>query len=480
MTPTVGSLIGGRYRLERPLASGAMGVVWVARHEHLGRRVALKLMSPATATSREGRARFEREARACAELDSPHVVRVFDYGLEGDAPYLAMELLEGEDLAQRLVRDRRISLPAAATVAVHIGRGLRRAHEAGLVHRDVKPQNIFLARVDGEEVAKLLDFGVAKVLDPGGDGDATQTGALLGSVHYMSPEQVRHSSQVDHRTDLWGLAAVLFRALTGRPPFAGQQLGDVIVRICTEPVPRVLDVAPELGPRVDAFFLRALAKAPEDRFQSARELADAFVEVVEGHGDPAPPIAPAIPSSSRAGAAATAPPATSAAPEATAAPTVVSGPIAHRAPASPVEATLALPEPGTVAGVFGSSRAPAAPRPTRRSVAFFAVAGAIALLTSAALVATGRLHPRDADSTPSTALAASPTTSTSTATDDRPSTTSPALPIAAPATTGEPPIPAASASSPPAPGASQRAPSTAPAKAKPPTKGRKVNPVLGF
>jgi serine/threonine protein kinase len=275
-----GTLIAGKYRLERPLAKGGMGAVWVARHIHLDVVVAIKVMEPGYASSDDGRVRFEREAKASAKLKSPHIVHVYDYGVDNDMPYLAMDLLKGEDLESRLKREGRLSLPATSALLAQIGKGLRVAHDAGLVHRDLKPGNIFLAvNHEGEEVAKILDFGIAKSVTPGVTKDATQTGAIIGSPRYMSPEQVRNSKCVDHRSDLWSLGVILFRCVTGRLPFAASEVATLILEICAEPIPTPSSIAPDLGPAVDRFFARALARSPDERFQSARELAEAFAAV---------------------------------------------------------------------------------------------------------------------------------------------------------------------------------------------------------
>jgi serine/threonine-protein kinase len=272
-----GTLIAGKYRLERPLAKGGMGAVWIARHIHLDVVVAIKVMEPGYASSDDGRVRFEREAKGSAKLKSPHIVHVYDYGVDNDMPYLAMDLLKGEDLEARLKREGRLSLEATSALLAQIGKGLRVAHDAGLVHRDLKPGNIFLAvNHEGEEVAKILDFGIAKSVTPGVTKDATQTGAIIGSPRYMSPEQVRNSKRVDHRSDLWSLGVILFRCVTGRLPFAASEVATLILEICAEPIPTPSSIAPDLGPAVDRFFARALARNPDERFQSAREVAEAF------------------------------------------------------------------------------------------------------------------------------------------------------------------------------------------------------------
>jgi serine/threonine-protein kinase len=165
-------------------------------------------------------------------------------------------------------------------ILAQIARGLQKAHEAGIVHRDLKPTNVFLVEDQGRELAKILDFGVAKSLNPAADGGAdpgvTRTGEMVGSPQYMSPEQVRRASEVDHRSDLWSLGIIMFRALTGRAPFDGDSVGDVLVGICADPIPLASTVRPGLHPAVDRFFARALARDPADRFPSAREMASAF------------------------------------------------------------------------------------------------------------------------------------------------------------------------------------------------------------
>ncbi|UQA57782.1 serine/threonine-protein kinase [Polyangium aurulentum] len=269
-------VVAGRYRLSRPLAQGAMGSVWVAKHMQLGVDIAIKFMAPQYAASPDLRARFEREARAAAMLKSLNAVQIYDYGVEDGSPYIVMELLEGEDLAARLARERRLSIRATFDILAQVGKALRRAHELGLVHRDLKPANIFLARVAGEGIVKVVDFGIAKSMEPMDGAQATRSGTLLGSPSYMSPEQVRSSHSVDHRTDLWSLGVIAFQCVTGQLLFPGNELGEVLVDVVTKPIPLASQVAPDLGTALDGFFSRALARDPGQRFQSADELVAAF------------------------------------------------------------------------------------------------------------------------------------------------------------------------------------------------------------
>jgi len=274
---TAGAIVAGKFRLDRPLARGGMGSVWVAFNTQLEMPVALKFMAPALVQSAELVARFEREAKAAAQLRNPHVVQIFEYGVDRGTPFMAMELLEGEDLGARLKARRRLSLPDTARILGDVCKALQPAHEKGLVHRDLKPPNIFLCQHDGFEMVKVLDFGIAKSMAPGSQDEVTQTGAIVGSPHYMAPEQARRTNkQVDHRSDLWSLGVIAFRCITGALPFAGDDLIDVLVRVCTEAPPTPSSVARDLGPEVDRFFARALSRDPAGRFQSAREMAEAL------------------------------------------------------------------------------------------------------------------------------------------------------------------------------------------------------------
>ncbi len=259
-----------------------MGSVWAAQNTQLEAPVAVKFMAPDAVGSPELVARFQREAKAAAQIRSPHVVQIFEHGMHLGLPFIVMELLEGEDLGSRLRRAVRLSLAETCEVVTQVCKALRRAHEMGIVHRDLKPANVFLARHDEDEVVKVLDFGIAKSLAPAAEGDdaSTQTGTLVGTPHYMSPEQAQRSKQIDARSDLWSLGVIAFRAVTGRVPFKGDDLINVLVKVCTEPAPVPSSIAPELGPEVDAFFARALCRDLDGRFQSAREMSDAFAALL--------------------------------------------------------------------------------------------------------------------------------------------------------------------------------------------------------
>ncbi len=280
-----GMIIAGKYRLEGALARGGMGSVWQARHLTLDTPLAVKFIGPDVIRLNEARKRFEREAKTAALLKSPHVVQIHDYGVEGDLPYLVMELLAGEDLGERLKRKGRLSMRETSNIVGQVARALRRAAEEGIVHRDLKPSNVFIIRGDeDEEVVKVLDFGIAKTPNLG-TGDQTKTGAIIGSPRYMSPEQARGSRLVDPRSDLWSLGVIAYRALTGQLPFQSTDMADLIVKICTERATPPSRIEPDLDPDMDAFFVRALARDPSERFQTAREMAAAFAIAA---GEPPP------------------------------------------------------------------------------------------------------------------------------------------------------------------------------------------------
>src|SRR4051812_23766928 len=226
----------GRYRLDERLGAGGMGSIWRAYHLVLQAPVAVKLIDREHVPDEETLGRFMREAQSAATLRSPHVVQILDYGVDDKLPFIVMELLDGENLAQRLRRLGRLGSADTARIVTHIGRAVARAHEAGIVHRDLKPENVFLIRNEDEEIAKVLDFGVAKVSvsELGQEGSRTRTGSILGTPYYMSPEQAQGNKAVDTRSDLWSLGVIAFECLTGKRPFYSEGLGDLVLQIRSE------------------------------------------------------------------------------------------------------------------------------------------------------------------------------------------------------------------------------------------------------
>ncbi len=266
--------LAGEHRLGIVIGVGAIGEVYAAEHVGDASRAAVKLLQ-ATALARDDLVeRIMREGALSSRLDSPHVVRVFEVGrLDDGAPYLTMELLHGRDLAARLRQEGQLALPELARLASELGAGLQHAHEAGIVHRDLKPLNIYEADQDGGTRWKILDFGISKLASSG--GTLTQEG-VVGTPGYMSPEQAR-GAKVDHRSDLFSMAVVLYRAMTGQPAFPGdgtpQIMFDIVYKMPKRPSAAGRGIPAEL----DFVMAIALAKDPDDRFQSALELSQAFV-----------------------------------------------------------------------------------------------------------------------------------------------------------------------------------------------------------
>ncbi|MCC6876393.1 MAG: protein kinase [Sandaracinaceae bacterium] len=274
--PAIGTTIAGRYRLEALLGKGGMGVVYRAAHVATGRKVAVKLL--ARDADEAASQRFLREARIAASLSHPNLVQVIDVGrTEQEQMYLVLELLEGEPLSAHLRRKGPMRPEDALDTLVPILDALAALHAAGVMHRDVKPSNIFLS-LDGSArvVPKLLDLGISKHVNP--EEALTQTGMMMGTPHYMSPEQARGADEVGVGVDVWAMGVVLFEVLTGQRPFDASNVAAVLYKIASDRPPRLAEKRPGLPPRVAAAVDRALAYEPSSRFATAGELADALVE----------------------------------------------------------------------------------------------------------------------------------------------------------------------------------------------------------
>ncbi|MFO0615219.1 MAG: serine/threonine-protein kinase [Polyangiaceae bacterium] len=272
-----GDLVSGKYRLLRQLGRGGMGSVWAARNELTDRDFAIKFLHPELAQTKESLHRFFLEARACGQIKHPAVVAVYDMGqAEDGTPYLVMELMEGEGLDHRLARSNLFRPGEAAAFVAFIARGLEEAHVRGLVHRDLKPGNIFFALDDrGEVVPKVLDFGVTKATqnaDP--KFVRTNTGAVLGSPAYMSPEQARGDEDIDGRSDVWSLGVILYECLTGKIPFDGPNYNALMVSILMNPHVPAKVVNPEIPDEVSEVIEMTLQKDRNRRVGTARELAE--------------------------------------------------------------------------------------------------------------------------------------------------------------------------------------------------------------
>lgn len=269
--PAQGDLIAGKYQVEHVLGEGAMGVVVSALHLTLRQRVAIKLLLPQAMERPEGIARFLREARAAAAVQSEHVARVLDVGtLENGIPYLVMEHLSGTDFA-RLLRERGpLPIPETVDFVLQAGEAVAEAHALGIVHRDLKPGNLFLTtRADGSPLVKVLDFGLSKTPDEA----LTVAGVVMGSPQYMPPEQISGLKNVDQRADVWALGAILYRLLTGRCPFPGSTVAAICIGVLTETPRSMRATRREIPEALDAVVLGCLEKDRDRRIQSVSELA---------------------------------------------------------------------------------------------------------------------------------------------------------------------------------------------------------------
>ncbi len=273
----------GSYTLGVLIGRGGMGEVYQGRHVDTDDEAAVKLLHLHVQANDDHVRRFVRETELAGSIQSPHVVRVLEVGYtEGEVPYLAMERLRGRDLAHHLRKHRRLSVNKAVTLVREIGAGLEAARAAGIVHRDIKPQNLFLAQVGNRSAWKILDFGVSKLADHSG---TLTKGHVVGTPTYMAPEQAQ-GGDVDYRADVYGLGAIAFRALTGHPPYSGKDLPTTLYEVVYSMPPRPSALHDSLTEEIDLVLAIALAKKPEDRFASGAELADALAAAADSKLDP--------------------------------------------------------------------------------------------------------------------------------------------------------------------------------------------------
>jgi serine/threonine-protein kinase len=278
-----GSLIAGRYRLEQPLGEGGMGTVWSATHTVTRRAVAMKFLKESVRHRKDLHERFLREAAAASALKHPNVVEIIDvFDLAEGSPVMVMELLQGETLGAKLLRDERLSMEETAALLLPIVSAVGTAHAHGIIHRDLKPDNLFLLQGGGEPVAKVLDFGIAKLsaeryLQDGPAGLLTESGSMLGTPCYMAPEQASGEQPVDHRADIWSLGVILYECLSGVRPIEGENLPQVVARLMSAGIMPLERIAPELPPEVTnlvkQMLTRDVARRPLSLVEVSRTLS---------------------------------------------------------------------------------------------------------------------------------------------------------------------------------------------------------------
>lgn len=281
----VGDVLAGKYRVDRVLGVGGMGVVVAATHLQLHQTVALKFILKSAVEADAAVARFLREARAAARLKSEHVAKVLDVGtLENGAPYMVMEFLEGADLAQVLAQAGPLDPQTAADYVLQACEAIAEAHGYGIIHRDLKPQNLFLTYgVGGSPLVKVLDFGISKTVE-GVESALTRTSTLMGSPLYMSPEQMRSARDVDVRTDVWALGVILFELLSGQAPFHAETLPELCLKVVQDPPRSLAELRANVPPELVAVVSRCLEKNPAARYANAAELAEALAPFASPSG----------------------------------------------------------------------------------------------------------------------------------------------------------------------------------------------------
>jgi serine/threonine protein kinase len=454
--PLLGSVLDGRYRVVQLLGRGGMGNVYLAEETRLKRRSALKVLHPHLTHDRAHVERFLREAQTIAQFEHPNIVDIFAYGEEpSGVVFFAMELLTGEDLDARIKHsdERPYSTHEACLWAIQIARAVAVVHEAGLIHRDLKVSNIFLARRrDGEEVVKLLDFGIAR---PEDGSELTATGVALGTPSYMSPEQLV-SRSVDRRADIYSFGVLLFKLTTGRLPFSGDAM-QVAIQHRETPPPPPSEVAPDAGisQGLERIILTAMAKRPGERYQSMQAVEAALIAVVEAE---APELLGAATRNQRPSTLSSMPPTRP-----------VTG---NHGQFTPIQndAQVAEATPASVANRTGPTSAmvvPAAPPPSNR-ILYFVTGGSLlsaAVLLSIMMLRPGATNPPQA---PSATAAAPP---------PAPSPSAPVVPAAPPEAPSvqaaiAPPPPAVQPVAQPDPPASDPSPTT-----EPPVKAEPIVPV---
>lgn len=274
--PQPGDVIAGKYLVMSKLGEGGMAVVYEATHLRLHQRLAIKVLRPNIPEFEEVLARFEREARATAQLKSVHTARIVDVDIVPDGlPYIVMEFLEGVDLETELVNIGPMPFDEAADIVMQVADVMAEAHSLGIVHRDLKPANLYVCRVGGRRLIKVLDFGISKIEADGG-ARITRASSYFGTPCYAAPEQLRDAGMADPRSDVWSLGIILYEILTGRPPFEGTSTA-VIAKVMVDPVPWPVERRPDLPPEMARVVMKALQRDPQARYQTMREFSDAML-----------------------------------------------------------------------------------------------------------------------------------------------------------------------------------------------------------
>ncbi len=279
-----GRVIGDRYGLTGLIAEGGMGVVYEAEHLAMGKLVAIKVLHPRNSRNLSAARRLRREARVAGTLGHPNICAIYDMGkLEDGSPYLVLERLHGETLAQRIAREQSLNAGDMLDILLQVLSALAAAHQRGVVHRDLKPENVFLSRREGmRPVPKLLDFGISKAIDiEESQSDTTGSDLAAGTPYYMAPEQARGDRKVDWRVDLWAVGVVLYEGLTGRRPFSAKNFNALLQEIQHVPHRSILDHDPTLAAGLAKVIDKALAKSPDERYQSAID----FQRALRKHND---------------------------------------------------------------------------------------------------------------------------------------------------------------------------------------------------
>ncbi|HXJ20702.1 MAG TPA: protein kinase [Polyangia bacterium] len=283
----------GSYTIVEQIGAGGMGEVYLAKHRRIERKAAIKLLLPALSRDADIVSRFFNEARATSLITHPGIVQIYDCEVFEDRAYIVMEYLEGSNLNAAIIRDGAFEIPMAIWISGQIASALSAAHAKGIIHRDLKPENIYLAQDPlrgGATVVKILDFGIAKLSDRSGPTSHTRTGSILGTPIYMSPEQCRGISSIDHRTDIYALGGILFEMLTGRPPFVKEAPGDLLIAHVSEAPPVPSSLRPAIPPELDRLVLRMLAKSPNDRPPTMEAVGRELTPFHAAAGDPAGPV----------------------------------------------------------------------------------------------------------------------------------------------------------------------------------------------